>query len=346
LSFENYQVITASNGREGLELALKHLPDLIVSDIMMPELDGYGLLLTLREHKSTMLIPFIFLTSRTEYTDLRRGMSYGADDYLVKPFNPKDLLDAVRIRLERQAEANRRTEQQINALRNSVVTMMPHELRTPLTGIMGYVDLLLNDFENFDSEEVLRMLQSIQKSSSRLYRLVQNYLLFAQLEIIGLAPEKLALITQYQGMRTADPIKVLTQIAHAKAAQYDREADLSVQVEPGNPHILTEDLQKVAEELVDNAFKFSWQGTPVVIKGQAEQGSYRIYISDQGRGMQLDDLKKIGGMIQFDRHIQEQQGSGLGLIIARRLTEIYGGEFFIESEPQKGTVVCLVFAMT
>src|SRR4051812_33462814 len=86
LELANYNVITAANGKIGVEYAVKELPDLIICDIMMPELDGYGVLYMLGKNPATASIPFIFLTAKAEKTDLRKGMSMGADDYLTKPF--------------------------------------------------------------------------------------------------------------------------------------------------------------------------------------------------------------------------------------------------------------------
>jgi CheY-like chemotaxis protein len=101
LSLAGYEVSMAENGKRGVELALKQLPDLIVCDIMMPELDGYGVLHLLKKNPSTENIPFIFLTAKTERTDFRKGMELGADDYITKPFDDLELLRAVEIRLKK-----------------------------------------------------------------------------------------------------------------------------------------------------------------------------------------------------------------------------------------------------
>jgi CRP-like cAMP-binding protein/FixJ family two-component response regulator len=101
LDLAGYQVITAMNGKEGVEKAKRHIPDLIICDIMMPELDGYGVLGQLNSNKETVSIPFIFLTAKSERSDMRKGMSQGADDYITKPFEEKELLDAVEARLKR-----------------------------------------------------------------------------------------------------------------------------------------------------------------------------------------------------------------------------------------------------
>ncbi|MFD2288044.1 response regulator [Pedobacter petrophilus] len=101
-----FTVIQAENGKIGVEMALAHLPDIILCDIMMPELDGYGVLYMLNKHDQTSGIPFIFLTAKAEHTDLRKGMELGADDYLVKPFDDMELLNAIDIRLRKKAAAD------------------------------------------------------------------------------------------------------------------------------------------------------------------------------------------------------------------------------------------------
>ncbi|SEL16389.1 response regulator [Parapedobacter koreensis] len=101
LRIDGYRVLTAPHGKAGIALALKHKPDLVLCDIMMPELDGYGVLLVLRKHPDTANTPFIFLTAKSERTDFRKGMSMGADDYLMKPFDGMELLEAVEVRLKK-----------------------------------------------------------------------------------------------------------------------------------------------------------------------------------------------------------------------------------------------------
>ncbi|MBG9378129.1 response regulator [Panacibacter sp. DH6] len=101
VELSNYQVVTAENGKVGVEIALKEKPDLIVCDIMMPVLDGYGVLHLLSKHKETAAIPFIFLTAKSEKADLRKGMEMGADDYITKPFDGIELLNAIEARLKK-----------------------------------------------------------------------------------------------------------------------------------------------------------------------------------------------------------------------------------------------------
>ena len=99
LELASYEVIKASNGKSGVTLAKKKLPDIIICDIMMPELDGYGVLELLSKNKATKHIPFIFLSAKTERSDVRKGMNLGADDYITKPFTEDDLISAIESRL-------------------------------------------------------------------------------------------------------------------------------------------------------------------------------------------------------------------------------------------------------
>lgn len=104
LELEGYRVISAENGRIGVDLALQHRPDLVLCDVMMPELDGYGVVQMLRAHPETMSLPFVFLTAKGERIDVRIGMNFGADDYLTKPVMRDELLAAIQMRLERAAQ--------------------------------------------------------------------------------------------------------------------------------------------------------------------------------------------------------------------------------------------------
>src|SRR6186713_2302564 len=101
LDLAGYETNTAENGKKGVETAIKEKPDLIVCDIMMPELDGYGVLHLLKKNPETEHIPFIFLTAKAERSDFRKGMEMGADDYITKPFEDIELLNAVEVRLKK-----------------------------------------------------------------------------------------------------------------------------------------------------------------------------------------------------------------------------------------------------
>jgi anti-anti-sigma factor len=136
LELEGFNVLTAENGKIGMQLALEHHPDLIICDVMMPELDGYDVLVTLRQDPSTIKIPFIFLSAKAAKADFRKGMSLGADDYLTKPFTPRELREAISTRLEKQTMMMARYAQELErAMGSSARSVSPQLQLTTGTGI-------------------------------------------------------------------------------------------------------------------------------------------------------------------------------------------------------------------
>jgi signal transduction histidine kinase len=340
LDAEDFEAIAAENGRQGIELAKEKLPDLILCDVMMPELDGYGVLTELRQDPATAMIPFIFLTAKAAKGDTRRGMELGADDYLTKPFNRQEILAAISTRLEKQNLTQKNTEQKLQALTNSIALALPHELRTPMNGILGYSELLLQDIESFDRAEIKEMLEGIQISAKRLYRLVQNYLLYAELEIAIHQPQRMDYLRD-QAM--SGTLSMISKSVGEKAKQTCREADLQIDIENAIVKISETHLYKIVEELVDNACKYSEPGTQIAVKGEVSgTASYTLSVTDLGRGMTREQIANHGAYIQFDRKLYEQQGSGLGIAIAKRLAELYGGKLTIESIPNQATTVYVV----
>lgn len=126
LGMDGYQVVTADNGRRGLDLVRAESPDLVISDVMMPELDGYMLVKQLRENAATVHTPVILLTAKAERADMRYGIELGADDYITKPFDIQELLKAVRIRLERKAKLDLEF-QQIRQQADSLMTKVEQQ---------------------------------------------------------------------------------------------------------------------------------------------------------------------------------------------------------------------------
>ncbi len=336
LQLEGFDVRGAPNGRVGVETAREYQPNLIICDIMMPELNGYGVLLELRRDVATANIPFMFLTAKADRSDMRRGMELGADDYLIKPFTTSELLAAVDTRLERRQSLAREFEGRMENLRDNIVRALPHELRTPLTGIIGYSEMLLMDFETIERSQAYSMIEAIYNSGLRLHRLTENYLVYAQVELMMADPQRIEAACNTAPLATQPHIVTM---ARHKAANMNRESDLHVHLTEANVRIYTNSLEKIVEELVDNAFKFSTPGTPVEIQSQVSDGTFLLTVRDYGRGLTPEQLNSIGAYMQFERAVYEQQGLGLGLMIAKRLTELHGGQLSLDSRPNQGTIV-------
>jgi two-component system sensor histidine kinase/response regulator len=336
LEVEGYTAIGAENGLVGVASARAHLPDLIICDIMMPGLDGFDVLDELRRDPVTATIPFIFSTAKADKSDVRRGMEQGADDYLTKPFTQAELLKAIEARLAKQATLNKKFQEKLQELRDNITLSLPHELRTPLTGIL-ISSAMLQDDESLSPDEARELVQIVHVSAQRLNRLVVNYLLYAELEIALEDPEMAQTLRQRSRTNAAKPVIMAAALQQAQAAE--RTTDLSMEIEDAVLRIEPTHLEKIVEELLDNAFKYSKASTPVRVIGVPDEGMFVLSVADHGRGMTSKQIADIGAFVQFERKIHEQQGSGLGLIIVKRLAELYGGRLDIESRPGEQTTV-------
>jgi signal transduction histidine kinase len=334
LNDSGFEAIAAPNGRIGIELAQQYKPNLIICDVTMPDVGGYDVIAKLRQEPEFALTPFIFLTGMYDQTSLRHGMTLGADDYLSKPISSKVLLDAINTRLKKQALINHQARSKLDALRNSISLSLPHELITPLSGILGLAQILIEEYATISPNEILEIARDIEASGQRLNRLIQNFITYSELQI-----NQKPLFEDEQSQPSTDASSVITRVAIAKAKQANRETDLQLDLDDLTVAIPEAKLQKVLEEVIDNAFKYSVAGTPAIVSSHKVDRNAVIWIGDRGRGMTAAQIDDVGGYMQFERTLYEQQGSGLGLTIAKRITEIYGGSFAIDSEVNVQTTV-------
>ena len=340
LSSEGYTTRGTTNARQGVDLIRDLKPDIIICDINMPELDGYSVLQTLRDDARTRTIPFIFLTARDYREDQRRGMNLGADDYITKPFDRNELLAAIQTQISKREALRQEHESALSMLRRNIIYALPHELRTPLTVILGNAEILREDYESLPRESIQSMADAIFQHSQRLHRMFENYLVYAQIELIAASPKQRKALRNHL---VPDAASLVVEEATRCAKLYGREADLSLETTPSALRVADADLRKIAGELLDNAFKFSDPGSLVQVR-VARNGSYvTLSVRDQGRGMTTEQCQNIGAYMQFERTIYEQQGLGLGLVIAKRLTELHEGNLHLESAPGHGTTALARF---
>lgn len=333
LELGGYQVFVAGDGQAGLDIAHEHHPNLIVSDIMMPRLDGYGVLAALRQDPIFATTPVILLTAKADRPDLRRGMELGADDYITKPFTPSELLAAVDSRLRKQADQNQVQAQKLGELRTNISRSLPHELNTPLNAILSFTALLLDQVQQpdeWDPDEAHEMLTFVQDSANRLYHTIQNFLLYTDLELQRGQGRTEDL---WQNSAIEFPLAVWEGVALSQADRYDRQPDLVIQIPDATLLIPEFYGRKVLEELVDNACKFSEPGTPIEVVGEVQTDGIRLTVINQGRGMTPEQISQVGAYVQFERRIYEQQGSGLGLAIVQHISTLMGGTLAITSQP-------------
>ncbi|MBN2472294.1 MAG: hybrid sensor histidine kinase/response regulator [Anaerolineae bacterium] len=338
LAGEGHEVQDCANGREGLDVIIADHPDLAICDIRMPEMDGYEVLSEVRSRPDTQATLFIYLTAQNDRAAQRRGMELGADDFITKPFHVEELIKAINTQLAKRETLETKVENTISVLRRNIVYALPHELRTPLSLIMGNADLLAEDLQNLDHDTILEMVDSIRRSSMRLHELFEDYLTYAQIELAAANPRRREALRSHI---IRDASLVITTTAEQIAREYDRPGDLQLSTLKIALQMSEDNLRKIVREVVENAFKFSPAGSPVSVTARRETGVFALTVEDRGRGMNPAQIEQIGAYMQFERTIYEQQGLGLGLVIARGLAELHNGTLNIESSPHQGTTVQL-----
>lgn len=336
LQQRGFEVVEATNGVTGVELARSETPDLILCDVNMGEMDGYSTLSSLRSGPTTNSIPFILMTGMADNAGMRHGMELGADDYLAKPFTISDLYAAVEARLKKAQALREEAEKKLSDLRDNISLMLPHELRTPLNGILAYGEILSADAATLKPAEIAEMGQIIHESGKRLERLIENFLIYTQVEVLAADSQQAIAL---RAKKTQRPEKIVEARALHEAKSASRSTDLSLELASGSVAISEEYLTKIADELLINAFKFSKAGTPIHVTLSFAPEVATMTIRDRGRGFSTEMITKVGAYMQFERKFHEQQGLGLGLAITKRLTELHGGKLTIQSAPGEGTTV-------
>ncbi|MBW4520631.1 MAG: response regulator [Scytolyngbya sp. HA4215-MV1] len=344
LEMNNFQVTIAENGIRGLEQLLRKPPDLVICDIDMPGLDGFSILSMLRQETELSLIPFIFMTGRSDRKDVRLGMELGADDYLIKPFSESEILKSISTQIEKKTlleQLQNQQKQKLDSLKDQIITALPHEFNTPLNGIMLSLGFLQESLEELDPQEVREILEMMRKSAQRLNHLVKNFLLYAQLETIHSDLDRQQSLKASITQDPVDQTVLNTTQKCAAESQRARDLEIDLKTELGEAVVQITDslLVTIVRELVDNALKFSEPETVVQVSCQVDQEWLTLQITDQGRGMTLDQVANVGACAQFDRAIYEQQGAGLGLAIVKRIVELHDGNISIRSIPCQETTV-------
>ena len=341
-----FDVEAVADGREALQAIRARRPDLVLSDVMMPGLDGFGLLRELRQDAALRAIPFILLSARAGEESAVEGFEAGADDYLVKPFSARELLALVKsnLRLARMRQEIGRREalesslqealraralaEEANRLKDEFLSTVSHELRTPLTAILGWVQMLKTG--NLPPEKYARALATVERNARAQAQLIEDLLDVSRIMSgklkLEVEPVDMCLVVE-AALDTVRPA------AEAKGIRLQTALDSTGRV-MGDAHRL----QQVVWNLLSNAVKFTPKGGRVQVLVERRDSSVEITVADTGPGISSDFLPHV-----FDRFRQadasstrKHGGLGLGLSIVRQLVELHGGGVQVFSEEGKG----------
>lgn len=345
LKLSDYNVLTATNGVEALEVLEGNRPDLIVSDIMMPEMDGYAFHEAVRERPDMYTIPFIFLTARGEKRDIRKGKASGVDDYITKPFDDEDLLIAVESKLARWAGLQKQRDDEIEDVKHRILLTLSHEFRTPLTYIINYSDMLNDTDPTASQDEFQEFMDGIRRGARRLNKLVEDFLILVELET-----EEAREAYLYRRQEFDDTSAWLRVVV--RRFQADAEAkglDFIVDIPDGLPPIVGDEiyLTDAIGRLVENAIKFSRDESRwVKISASQQDDNLRIDVQDQGIGVPPESVDTLFDLFhQLNREELEQQGTGAGLAICKGIVDIHDGDVKLESVQGEGSTFTILIPL-
>ncbi len=348
LEIEGYKVRTAASGIDGLEVLeeMQKPPDLIISDIMMPRMDGYQFFDAVRRSERWVGVPFVFLTAKGEKHDLRLGRRLGVDDYVVKPMEPEDLLIIVKAKLERHRVLQDLYTDQVRKIKRSILTIINHEFRTPLTYMVAYSDMLISEVEHLDPEELRSFLRGVNNGADRFRRLVENFIALVELDT-GEAQQNY----NWRSGPMTDIRPICQEIMDvSRLFAEDSGVELIMNVPAQVPEFTGDEeyLRTALAQLIENGIKFS-SGAPVKrveLRAHAEGDCLRLAVQDWGRGIEQEEFNKIWDpFYQIDRTQFEDQGAGSGLAIVRGIIELHGGRVDLESAPGKGSTFTVILPL-
>jgi len=341
-----YRVYAAPDGKAAMKMLQRGdwKPDLIVSDIMMPNMDGYEFFEAVHEHAELRSIPFIFLTALVSKADVQVGRRLGVDDYLVKPFEPDEFILAIENKIRRSQEMRQHAASELDDARRTMVQLLSHELRTPLMYMSGGVQLLAEEVAKLPLNETAQMsLGLVENGTTRLTRLVEEMIIYSQL-----AAGHLHVQLETSGAPAELNECVRGAIADLQPKIREKRIQVHVTLPDESLYIfgIGEMIGMSFGEVIRNAVAFSYDDGSIWVELVAVDAHATLRVTDQGCGIRAEDLSSVFKILtQSNRAKMEQQGAGMGLPIVKRVVEAHRGSVELESEEGRGTVVTIMLPL-
>jgi len=298
---------------------------------------GYEALVTLRQDSRTSGVPIILMSAKSGQEHIRHALELGANDYLSKPFTISEVVEAINVRITQQEKQQGNGEGGAPSQPGQVALGLPADVRAPMSGILGFSEVLTRDYEPLRPAEMVEMGRAIRKAGKKLQRVIQNFSIVAQLEILVRDPEAKKQLTN--GKRS-DVKRLVRDVVNDKALKLDRKDDVSLELEDAAVAMSDDYVRLVVIELLDNAFKFSERGKKLAVSGKKSKGVYQLSIADSGSGMTDEQLSDILKDRSFHDRLQALQGFD-GLVIARRLVEIHDGTLSLARNSDDGVTATI-----
>ena len=344
LTNEKFQVCTASNGKDCIEISRKEHPDLILLDVMMPDLNGFDTAVILKKGEDTKDIPIIFLTALNTPQDLVHGFQVGASDFLTKPFNKEELVMRVTQQISLVA-AKRIIEQQNQELRatlnnrDKMYSVIAHDLRSPMASIRMVLNLVVASASpETVGEEVYNLLDQANRESEEVHDLLDNLLKWTKSQT-----GRLNVVLQDLDLNDIIPgvVDIFEMIAQTKNIKLSFQGT-------GEPLVVRADndmLKTVVRNFMSNAVKFSPEGSSIDITMCAEGDFAKVSVHDHGVGIAADRIDTIFHKGETTYGTGGEEGSGLGLQLCQDFARKNGGDVMVESVEGEGSTFSVLIPL-
>lgn len=336
LNDQGIEISFATNGKEALNIVQYDIPDLILLDIAMPEMDGYEVFERLKEKDETASIPIIFLTAKNQIQDVIKGFNIGAVDYVTKPFNATELTARIFNHLELYhsrtvIDRQNRQLQELNEIKDKVFSIVTQDLKNPFHSLIGFAELLLKEHKDYDPGKMEKYLQQMYQTAKQGYNLLENVSEWARLQSgnvkiinrrVTLYPLVVNLLAPYQ------------QQAKAKGITLDNFVDESL-----NVHADVQILKLIIRNLLSNAIKYTDHGGHVKISTKDKDYITEVIVEDNGIGVPEEKHHTLlnGDPQQSTLGTDNEKGTGIGLMLCKQLIDKMNGKIWFDSTPGKGS---------
>ena len=337
LTNEKFQVCTANNGKACIEVTKHDKPDLILLDVMMPEMNGFDTAVVLKQDPETKDIPIIFLTALNSPSDLVHGFQVGGNDFLTKPFNKEELLMRVMHQIQlveakriivRQNEELRRT---INN-RDKMYSVIAHDLRSPMASIRMVLNLAVNVVSRETvGDEIFELLDKANRESEETHDLLDNLLKWTKSQTGRLN-------VVYQDVELDDVVPGVVDIFRMIAEMKKIDLNYVPAQEKLVVHADNDMIKTVIRNFISNAIKFTPEGKSIEVFYKREGDFARISVCDHGVGIAADRVDSIFHKGETTYGTGGEEGSGLGLQLCQDFARKNGGDAYVESVEGEGSI--------